>query len=169
MPPNIAPQKFSHISEWEISPLSTGIPVRYSHAKKMKSGYNILSLADSQNVRNSYVLLYSNVKAPTPFCYWFAIPTKNLLSQNLYTILQWSESFLSMQQKKERHFRISLSRCVRDSNPWPHAWQACILTNWTNAPLSFSFVAFSLDCGCKGRRFFQTYKLFGCFFSNFFQ
>ena len=26
-------------------------------------------------------------------------------------------------------------RCVRDSNPWPHAWQACILTNWTNAPL----------------------------------
>ena len=27
-------KKFSHISEWEISPLSTGIPVRYSHAKK---------------------------------------------------------------------------------------------------------------------------------------
>ena len=25
-------------------------------------------------------------------------------------------------------------RCVRDSNPWPHAWQACILTSWTNAP-----------------------------------
>ena len=28
-------------------------------------------------------------------------------------------------------------RCVRDSNPWPHAWQACILTNWTNAPKCF--------------------------------
>ena len=45
-----------------------------------------------------------------------------------------------------------LSRCVRDSNPWPHAWQACILTNWTNAPLFHSFVAISLDCGCKGRQ-----------------
>ena len=28
-----------------------------------------------------------------------------------------------------------VKRCVRDSNPWPHAWQACILTNWTNAPI----------------------------------
>ena len=25
-------------------------------------------------------------------------------------------------------------RCVGDSNPWPLAWQASILTNWTNAP-----------------------------------
>ena len=31
-------------------------------------------------------------------------------------------------------FFIFKERCVRDSNPWPHAWQACILTNWTNAP-----------------------------------
>ena len=49
-----------------------------------------------------------------------------------------------------------LSRCVRDSNPWPHAWQACILTNWTNAPWFHFSVAISLDCGCKGRRFFWT-------------
>ena len=45
-------------------------------------------------------------------------------------------------------------RCVRDSNPWPHAWQACILTNWTNAPSFHFIVAISLDCGCKGRCFF---------------
>ena len=47
-----------------------------------------------------------------------------------------------------------LLRCVRDSNPWPHAWQACILTNWTNAPLFHFIIAISLDCGCKGRYFF---------------
>ncbi len=73
MPPNIAPQKFSHISEWEISPLSTGIPVRYSHAKKMKSGYNILSLADSQNVRSNNVLPHPNATATTPFYCWFEL------------------------------------------------------------------------------------------------
>ena len=50
-------------------------------------------------------------------------------------------------------FRVLL-RCVRDSNPWPHAWQACILTNWTNAPSFHFIVAISLDCGCKGRCFF---------------
>ena len=26
-------------------------------------------------------------------------------------------------------------RCVRDSNPWPQAWQACALTSWANTPL----------------------------------
>ena len=35
--------------------------------KKMKSGYNILSLADSQNVRSSHVLPPQNVTAPTHF------------------------------------------------------------------------------------------------------
>ena len=59
-----------------------------------------------------------------------------------------------------------LSRCVRDSNPWPHAWQACILTNWTNAPLFHSFVAISLDCGCKGRHFFDICNSYGELFSK---
>ena len=36
-------------------------------------------------------------------------------------------------------------RCVRDSNPWPHAWQACILTNWTNAPKCFLAVRTGLE------------------------
>lgn len=67
MPPNIAPQKFSHISEWEISPLSTGIPVRYSHAKKMKSGYNFLSHADYQNVRSSNTVPHLNATIPHLF------------------------------------------------------------------------------------------------------
>ncbi len=40
-------------------------------------------------------------------------------------------------KKRETLSHFSLSRCVRDSNPWPHAWQACILTNWTNAPFIF--------------------------------
>ena len=31
---------------------------------------NILSLADSQNVRSSNVLPHPNAAAPTPFCYW---------------------------------------------------------------------------------------------------
>ena len=57
--------------------------------------------------------------------------------------------------KKGSNYCYSLSRCVRDSNPWPHAWQACILTNWTNAPLFHSLFAISLDCGCKGRHFFD--------------
>ena len=39
------------------------------YIKKMKLGYNILSLDDSQNVRSSNVLLHLNAKAPAPFCY----------------------------------------------------------------------------------------------------
>ena len=60
-----------------------------------------------------------------------------------------------------------LSRCVRDSNPWPHAWQACILTNWTNAPLP-CFLAISLDCGCKGRHFFEICNTVHDFFCELF-
>ena len=37
-------------------------------------------------------------------------------------------------KKKKKHFCFFL-RCGRDSNPRPHAWQACILTNWTTAPI----------------------------------
>ena len=40
-------------------------------------------------------------------------------------------------------------RCVRDSNPWPHAWQACILTNWTNAPFAFWGVMFVRSIRCS--------------------
>ena len=55
-----------------------------------------------------------------------------------------------------------------DSNPWPHAWQACILTNWTNAPLSFSFVVFSRLRFAKVGVFFLNLQTFWMFFSNFF-
>ena len=58
-------------------------------------------------------------------------------------------------------------RCVRDSNPWPHAWQACILTNWTNAPEFHFFIAVSLDCGCKGSCFFYICNSWERFFSSF--
>ena len=37
--------------------------------KKMKSGYNILSFADSQNVRSSNVWPHPNTTTLTPFCY----------------------------------------------------------------------------------------------------
>ena len=60
-----------------------------------------------------------------------------------------------------------LSRCVRDSNPWPHAWQACILTNWTNAPF-LVFFGISPDCGCKGRHFFEICNIVLDFFVVFF-
>ena len=36
--------------------------------------------------------------------------------------------------KQKRKLKASCLRCVRDSNSWPQAWQACILTDWTNAP-----------------------------------
>ena len=37
--------------------------------KKMKSGYNILSLDNYQNVRNSNILPHQNTTVPTPFFY----------------------------------------------------------------------------------------------------
>ena len=40
--------------------------------------------------------------------------------------------------KKRKPIGFLILRCVRDSNPWPHAWQACILTSWTNAPFRFA-------------------------------
>ena len=55
-------------------------------------------------------------------------------------------------------------RCVRDSNSWPHAWQACILTNWTNAPNGFAVQEVTsccfLVCECKGIVFFRLHKMF---------
>ena len=64
-------------------------------------------------------------------------------------------------------FPFLKKRCVRDSNPWPHAWQACILTNWTNAPKFHFFIAVSLDCGCKGSCFFYICNSWERFFSSF--
>ena len=39
----------------------------------MKSGYNILYLADSQNVRSNNVLPHPNATATTPFYCWFEL------------------------------------------------------------------------------------------------
>ena len=36
-------------------------------------------------------------------------------------------------------------RCVRDLNPWPPAWQAGVLTNWTNTPFSLSKESYHQD------------------------
>ena len=66
-------------------------------------------------------------------------------------------------QKKKKPFGFFL-RCVRDSNPWPPAWQADILTNWTNAPLCFSAL-FVSQSECKGKDFFWICKCFANFFS----
>ena len=45
-------------------------------------------------------------------------------------------TFQAYQQKKPSRIILKVFlRCVRDSNSWPPAWQAGILTNWTNAPI----------------------------------
>ena len=54
-------------------------------------------------------------------------------------------------------------RCVRDSNPWPHAWQACILTSWTNAPIHFCRSWF-LKSDAKIRQFSKCDKHSAAFF-----
>ena len=53
-----------------------------------------------------------------------------------------------------------VQRCVRDSDPWPPAWQAGILTNWTNAPENHPcFLA-----SAKVLLFSELTKLFSTFF-----
>ena len=42
-----------------------------------------------------------------------------------------------------------LLRSGRDSNPRPHAWQACILTSWTTEPFLHQVTAVTLKCGAK--------------------
>ena len=59
---------------------------------------------------------------------------------------------------KEDAFASS-SRCGRDSNPRPHAWQACILTNWTTAPIYLCRTFFS-KAGAKVLLFFDMTKFF---------
>ena len=47
----------------------------------------------------------------------------------------------SVENERRSIFASSL-RCGRDSNPRPHAWQACILTNWTTAPICYVILPF---------------------------
>ena len=63
----------------------------------------------------------------------------------LYNMGLWTCSSEPHIQKKATENSVACyqnSRCVGDSNPWPRAWQARILTSWTNAPFA--------DCDCKG-------------------
>ena len=63
-------------------------------------------------------------------------------------------------------FPFLKKRCVRDSNPWPHAWQACILTNWTNAPC---FVCCNSVYFCFASAKVQHFSLLPNFLCIFFQ
>ena len=69
-PPNIAPRKFS-TPQNRHSALYPWAFTRIFHTrKKMKSGYNILSHTDYQNVRNSNIFPHPYATTPTPFYYW---------------------------------------------------------------------------------------------------
>ena len=61
--------------------------------------------------------------------------------------------------QKAQHKCWALLRSGRDSNPRPHAWQACILTNWTTGPFPF------VRRECKNTRF---NSIFANFFHAFF-
>ena len=52
-----------------------------------------------------------------------------------------------------------LLRSGRDSNSRPHAWQACILTDWTTGP-RFLRTLFVFVCECKDTTFFHTDQIF---------
>ena len=84
--------------------------------------------------RTNIFYLYHNFSGVSP------TSQKRYILQYLITKKLWflteSELFLIFLLEK---------RCVRDSNPWPHAWQACILTNWTNAPKYFLAVRTGLE------------------------
>ena len=56
------------------------------------------------------------------------------------------------------NFAFWKMRSGRDSNPRPHAWQACILTNWTTEP---EFLSCNLSrLRCKGRYYFESCNSF---------
>ena len=70
-------------------------------------------------------------------------------------------------QKKKTTFRLSsLVRCVGDSNPWPRAWQARILTSWTNAPEPLHSEVTSLIASAKIEQIFQSPNFFALFFQK---
>ena len=50
-----------------------------------------------------------------------------------------------------------LLRSGRDSNSRPHAWQACILTDWTTGPFSYLFCLIFV---CKITQFFSFHQAF---------
>ena len=67
---NIAPRKFSIPPNGHSALYLRAFSCIFHTRKKMKSGYNILSHADYQNIRSSNVWPHPNAAAPTPFCYW---------------------------------------------------------------------------------------------------
>ena len=72
----------------------------------------------------------------------------------LFSFVWFGKRGWQSNKKSLKHLLEALlfQRCVRDSNSWPHAWQACILTYWTNAPnvcivfLCPSFMAWERAC-----------------------
>ena len=70
-PTNIAARKFSTLPNRHSALYLRAFRRVFHTRKKMKSGYNILSHADSQNVQSCNVLPHPNTAVPTPFCYWF--------------------------------------------------------------------------------------------------
>ena len=63
------------------------------------------------------------------------------------------------QIQKKPSVKESFLRSGRDSNSRPHAWQACILTDWTTGP-SFSLELFLFVCECKDTTFFRSHQIF---------
>ena len=76
----------------------------------------------------------------------------------------WSEGY--KRKSLQKAFLKGFERCGRDSNPRPQAWQACILTSWTTAPVLSKATVF-LNCGCKDTYFFSTSKFLLSFFMFF--
>ena len=72
-PPNIAPRKFSTPPNRHSALYLWAFRCIFHTRKKMKSGYTILSLADSQNVPSSNVFASPKCYSPTSFCYWAEI------------------------------------------------------------------------------------------------
>ena len=79
---------------------------------------------------------------------WFVVYRKK---QSLHKIV-------STVYKKSSH-QGELWRSGRDSNSRPHAWQACILTDWTTGP-RFLRTLFFCVCECKDTTFFYSDKIF---------
>ena len=58
-------------------------------------------------------------------------------------------------------------RSGRDSNPRPHAWQACILTNWTTKPLLYCGGKDTIDFRLHKPFIREFQKIFNCFIQTF--
>ena len=64
-------------------------------------------------------------------------------------ILCWRVAEMLRKTKNPETFVSGFLRCGRDSNPRPHAWQACILTSWTTEPELLSYNLSRLRCKDK--------------------